>query len=92
MVFLLTMVNNMQDNIHDEITWSDVKKNPEYTSKFIQGFYDMIDSLGEIVIGTPTNDYIINIFESNGYWSGVSYNIFFDFEFGFEYEQRRFGN
>ena len=82
------MVNNM----YHEITWNDIKKNPEYTAKFIQGFYDMIDSLGETILGEPTDFYIINIFKEHGYWSGVAYNIFFDFEFGFEYEQRRFGN
>jgi hypothetical protein len=67
-----------------------IKSDKDLKKKFIEAFYECAEDCNEIIIGDPIEQ-IFNCFETQGYWSGVRYNISFDMDLGFEYEQRRFG-
>ena len=68
-----------------------IYKSKRLRAKFIEAFKAELEACGEILIGDPTDQYIFDVFKRQGYWSGVRYNIHFDEEMGFEYEERRFG-
>jgi len=73
------------------MTFADIKQDKKLSKKFRAAFDACLDSCREHLIGNPKTDYIINSFEQQGYWAGDAYKISFDFDLGFEYEQRHFG-
>jgi len=66
-------------------------KSKRLRAQFIEGFKAELEACGETLLGDPTDQYIFDVFKTQGYWSGVEYNIHFDEDLGFEYEKRRFG-
>jgi len=68
-----------------------IQKSRRLRKLFIRSFKMCLHSCGEILVGNVSDKTIFHRFEEQGYWSGVRYNIHFDMDLGFEYEQRRFG-
>ena len=74
-----------------------IRQDEQLKYHFFEEFKQTLDECGETLLGfsefsdLPDADYVLDIFENQGYWVGVQYKISFDFELGFEYEQRRFG-
>lgn len=68
-----------------------IYKNKKTRKDFIEAFKEQIEACDEVIIGDPTDEYIFDVFKRQGYWSGVKYRISFSEEYGFEYEERRFG-
>jgi len=75
-----------------EWSYERIEKSKLLTRRFVKAFKEEMAAMGETFDVEPTNEYILNIFKTKGYWSGLKYNISFSFEFGFEYEQRRYGS
>jgi hypothetical protein len=73
------------------ITWQDIRKSPGLRKMFHQSFLKELEACQEELMQPMPVNRIIDIFETQGYWSGTYYNIHFDFDLGFSYEQRRFG-
>ena len=76
-----------------------IRQDNELKILFFISFRTVLRECGETLLGfsDPAEDvnvdadYVLNIFEKQGYWAGLRYNIFFDYENGFEYEERSFG-
>jgi len=67
-----------------------MKINRLFRKRFIKAFKKCLEECNEILIEPISNKRILEVFETQGYWSGVHYNISFDHDLGFSYEQRRF--
>jgi hypothetical protein len=59
------------------MTMKEIRADKEIAEAFITYFKDELESYGEFLLGEPTNDYIFDVFEKQGYWSGVGYNFSF---------------
>lgn len=68
-----------------------ISKNNVLKGKFKKAFLDIMEEVDEKLIGKVSTNYILSVFLNQGYWSGVRYNIHFNYDYGFEYEERRFG-
>jgi hypothetical protein len=73
------------------MTFDDIRNSKTLSERFRRAFVNTLESVGEVLLPGTRTKHIISVFEKQGYWSGCRYNICFSFEFGFEYEERRFG-
>lgn len=74
------------------MTIKEIRANKEIAQAFINYFKDELEQYGEYLLGEPTNDYIFDVFQNQGYWSGIRYNFSFIEELGMiEAEERYFG-
>jgi hypothetical protein len=73
------------------MTWENIKQSKKLQRAFKKEFIQTLKECDEEVIESILKiDYILHVFETQGYWSAVNYNISFDTDLGFTYEQRRF--
>jgi hypothetical protein len=73
------------------MTIKDIRNNKSLRNKFITYFKEELDIYGDYLIGKVSDDFILTVFEKQGYWAGVRYNYSFNEELEMlEVEQRRF--
>ena len=84
------MVYLMKVNNSFHFTWDDITSNPKHVKRFVSEFKSNLEALGEMLIGKVSPKRILDIFIQQGYWSGVAYNIYFDFTNGWTYSKRLF--
>lgn len=69
-----------------------IKRSKKLKDQFRNTFEEVLDEMGEQLIGVVKTDYILDVFENQGYWSGILYNVYFNFdECAFEIRNRIFG-
>lgn len=59
------------------MTIKQIRADKEIAEAFIKYFVDELKQYDEFLLGEPTNDYIFDVFENQGYWSGIKYNFSF---------------
>lgn len=57
------------------MTIKEIRADKEIAEAFINYFKAELESYDEFLLGEPTNDYIFDVFENQGYWSGIKYNF-----------------
>jgi hypothetical protein len=60
------------------MTIKDIRNNKSLRNKFITYFKEELDVYGDYLIGNVSDDFILTVFEKQGYWSGVYYNYVFN--------------
>lgn len=82
-------------NKQRKLSWNKISKKRYLSKKFYNVFKTVLYDLGEVLFEMrrvkETRNYVINVFKTQGKWSGVKYDIYFDFEKGFYYSPRVFG-
>lgn len=69
-----------------------IKRVKKLKEQFRQAFENALDECGECLMNNVTTNYILDVFNHQGYWSGVLYNIYFNFKDNdFEIEYRHLG-
>ena len=73
------------------MTIKEIRNDKDLTIKFVAYFKKHLKEYGDYLIGKVSNDFILTVFEKQGYWSGVRYNYTFNERLEMlEVEQRRF--
>jgi len=62
----------------EKIFYSKLKNNIIGKNKFIKRFKKYMESIDEFIAEPIEDDYIIRVFEHQGYYSGVQYRISYD--------------
>lgn len=97
MEYIAARIKEIEKLLPKSFSYDDIRQNPELKEFFFEEFKQTLAACDETLLGfsefsdQPDADYVLDIFENQGYWVGVQYNIHFNFELGFEYEERRFG-
>lgn len=73
-----------------EYTIERIKKSKSLKKKFEKHFKETLEECGEMLLPGTSFDYVLDVMERQGYWSGIAYNICLG-DYGLEWEQRRFG-
>jgi hypothetical protein len=63
-----------------ELDYDIIKRSKKLKNQFRQGFEKVLNEFGEYLIGDVKTNHIIDVFKLQGYWSGVLYNVYFDFK------------
>lgn len=69
-----------------------IKRSKKLKDQFRKSFEEVLNEMGEMLVGAVKTDYILDVFAAQGYWSGILYNVYFNFEeCDFEIRNRTFG-
>ena len=60
------------------MTIKQIRADKDIAEVFIDYFKEELETYDEFLIGNVTNDYIFDVFENQGHWSGVKYNFSYD--------------
>jgi hypothetical protein len=57
------------------LTMKEIRNNKEISDKFIAYFKSELANYGEYLIGNVSDNFILAVFDRQGYWAGVKYNF-----------------
>jgi hypothetical protein len=73
------------------LTMKEIRNSKEISDKFIAYFKSELANYGEYLIGNVSDNFILAVFNRQGYWAGVRYNFTYNPELEtIEIDQRNF--
>jgi hypothetical protein len=73
------------------LTMKEIRNSKEISDKFIAYFKSELANYGEYLIGNVSDNFILAVFDRQGYWAGVRYNFTYNPELEtIEIDQRNF--